>query len=116
MSAPQAAGAATRSFPSRQENSLTAAAGTGSAASPKETALIAIAKSAGISRNARNAKRIRIEPSSGSVDVAHAQAHAALAVDFEHLHAHVVAFLELVGHALDALLADLRDVHQAVAP
>src|SRR6185503_5081456 len=52
---------------------------------------------------------------SGGVDVAHGEAHATLAVDLEHLHAHVVAFLELVRHALHALLADLRDMHQAVA-
>jgi hypothetical protein len=49
------------------------------------------------------------------VDAAHRQAHAALAIDFQHLHAHHVAFLELVADALDALLGDLRDVHQAIA-
>src|SRR4029077_17078313 len=48
-------------------------------------------------------------------NVSHREAHATLAVDLEHLDAHVVAFLELVRHPLDALLADLRDVHQAVA-
>src|SRR6185369_4821161 len=36
-------------------------------------------------------------------------------VDFQHLHAHFIAFLELVGHVLDALIGDLRDVHQAIA-
>src|ERR1700722_14748335 len=49
------------------------------------------------------------------VDVSHRQAHASLAIDFEHLHAHHVAFLELVADALDALLGDLRDMHQTVA-
>src|SRR5689334_4453110 len=47
--------------------------------------------------------------------VPHRQTHAALAIDFEHLDAHVVAFLELVRHLLDALLADLRDVHETIA-
>ena len=36
------------------------------------------------------------------------------AVDLEHLDAHDVAFLELVADPLDALVGDLRDVHQAV--
>ncbi len=49
------------------------------------------------------------------VDVAHGQAHATLTVDFEHLHAHHIAFLQLVADALDALVGDLRDVHEAVA-
>src|SRR5688572_11042119 len=49
------------------------------------------------------------------VDVAHAQAHAALAIDLEHLDAHDVAFLELVADAFDALVGDLRDVHETVA-
>src|SRR6185437_8838044 len=50
------------------------------------------------------------------VDVPHGQADAALAVHFQHLHADHVSFLELVADPLDALIVDLRDVHQAVAP
>jgi hypothetical protein len=42
------------------------------------------------------------------------QADAALLVDFQHLDLDDVAFLELVGDLLDALVGDLRDVHQAV--
>src|SRR6202043_3349289 len=34
--------------------------------------------------------------------------------DLENLHAHEIAFLELVAHALDAFVRDLRDVHQTV--
>src|SRR5688572_33062008 len=42
------------------------------------------------------------------------QADAALLVDLEHLHLDDVAFLELVGNLLDALVGDLRHVHEAV--
>src|SRR5689334_16923525 len=52
---------------------------------------------------------------SGGVYIPHGQADAALAVHFQHLHADHVAFLELVADALDALVRDLRDVHQAIA-
>src|SRR6201999_2935929 len=52
---------------------------------------------------------------SGCVDVPHGQADPSLTVDFEHLHAHHVAFLELVADTLDALVGDLRDVDQAIA-
>src|SRR4029450_1857895 len=47
-------------------------------------------------------------------DVPHAEPHAALAVDFEDLHADHVAFAQLVADTLDALVGDLRDVHEAV--
>src|SRR6185437_1802203 len=53
--------------------------------------------------------------SSGAVDVPHGQTDAALTVDFQHLHADDIAFFQLVTHALDALVGDLGDVHQAVA-
>src|SRR5438309_919878 len=53
---------------------------------------------------------------SAGLDVAHRQADASLAVDLEHLHANHIPFLELVADTLDALVGDLRDVHQAVAP
>src|SRR5213079_3149524 len=49
------------------------------------------------------------------VQVPHAEPDAALAIYLEHLHAHDVALFELVAHALDALVRDLRDVHEAVA-
>src|SRR4029079_6566239 len=51
----------------------------------------------------------------GFAHVAHAEPHAALAVDLEHLHAHEIALLELVAHALDAIVRYLRDVHETVA-
>ena len=66
------------------------------------------------SRPTGPARSATADSRSGRVDVAHAQADAALPVDLEHLHAHDVAFLELVADALDALVGDLRDVHQAV--
>src|SRR5450432_1866449 len=44
----------------------------------------------------------------------HRQADAALLVDFEHLDLDDVAFLELVGNLLDALVGNLRDVDEAV--
>src|SRR5215472_10391677 len=50
------------------------------------------------------------------VDIAHRQPDAPLAVDLEHLDADDVAFAQLVADALDPLVRDLRDVHQAVAP
>src|SRR4029077_19373913 len=58
----------------------------------------------------------RAAAASGRVDVTHREANAPLAIDLEYLHAHHVAFLELVGDPLHALIRDLRDVHQAVAP
>src|SRR5688572_8969577 len=48
------------------------------------------------------------------LDGLHRQADAALLVDFQHLDLDHVAFLELVRDLLDALVGDLRDVHQAV--
>src|SRR5580704_6599469 len=50
----------------------------------------------------------------GRIDAAHGESHAALPVDLEYFHAHDIAFLELVAHPLDALVGDLRDMHQAV--
>src|ERR1700733_7139674 len=52
----------------------------------------------------------------GRIDAAHRQSHAPLPVALETLHAHQIAFLQLVAHALDAFIGDLRDVHQSVAP
>src|SRR5690606_12829299 len=57
----------------------------------------------------------RCVPGSGSVYRLHAEADAALLVDLEHLHLDHIAFLELVADLLDALVGDLRDVHQAIA-
>src|SRR5450631_539187 len=51
----------------------------------------------------------------GGIHVAHGQAHAALAIDLEHLDAHHIAFLELVADTLDPLFGNLRDVDQTVA-
>src|ERR1700733_4145703 len=51
----------------------------------------------------------------GRIHTAHRKAHAALAVDLEHLDAHDIAFLQLVTHPFDAFIGDLRDVHEAVA-
>ena len=51
-----------------------------------------------------------------TVDVAHREADAPLAIHLEHLHADHIPFVELVAHALDALVRDLRYVHQAIAP
>src|SRR5690606_15842455 len=48
------------------------------------------------------------------LDGLHGQADATLLVHFQHLDLHGVAFLELVGDLLDALVGNLRDVHQAV--
>src|ERR1700741_1043639 len=48
-------------------------------------------------------------------DRLHRQAHSALVVGFQHFDLHHLAFLEVVGHGIDALVADLRDVQQAVA-
>src|SRR3546814_20057425 len=48
------------------------------------------------------------------LDGLHRQADAALLVDFQHLDLDDVDFLELVGDLLDALVGDLRHVHQAV--
>src|SRR5690606_11959064 len=48
------------------------------------------------------------------LDSLHRQADAALLVDFQHLDLDDVAFLELVGDLLDALVGDLGDVDQAV--
>src|SRR5688572_4840766 len=42
------------------------------------------------------------------------QAHAALVVGLEHLHLHDLAFLQVVGDLVHALVGDLRDVQQAV--
>src|SRR5262249_49593434 len=47
---------------------------------------------------------------------AHRQADAPLAIDLEDLHANHVALAQLVADALDALVGDLRDVHQAITP
>src|SRR5690606_41086523 len=44
----------------------------------------------------------------------HGQADTALLVHFQHLDLDHVAFLEHVADALNALVRDLRDVHQAV--
>lgn len=44
----------------------------------------------------------------------HAELHAPLVVHFQHLHAHNLAFLEVVGHAVDTLMGNLRDVQQAI--
>src|SRR6185312_9356927 len=52
---------------------------------------------------------------SGRVDVSHRETDSSLTVDFQDLHADDVAFLQLVAHALDTLVGDLRDVHEAVA-
>lgn len=49
------------------------------------------------------------------VDIAHAEANAALPVDLEHLDPNDVAFAELVADVLDALLGNLRDMHETVA-
>src|SRR5258708_40292809 len=49
------------------------------------------------------------------VDVAHRQANAPLPIDLQHLHANHIALFELVADALDALVRDLRDVHEPVA-
>src|SRR6185312_12882911 len=64
---------------------------------------------------------VRVACSSGSGVAAlalghrlHGQADAALLVHFQHLDLDDVAFLELVGDLLDALVGDLRHVHQAV--
>ena len=51
---------------------------------------------------------------SGGVHVSHAQANAALPVDFQHLDAHQVTFAEAVADSLDTLVGDLRDMHQAI--
>src|SRR5690606_16073615 len=51
---------------------------------------------------------------SGGVDGLHAQANTALLVDFEHLHLDDIAFGKLVAHLLDALVGDLRNVHESV--
>src|SRR6185437_4460724 len=59
--------------------------------------------------------RARTALKSGRVDVSHRETDPALAVDLQHFHADDIAFLQLVAHALDALVGDLRDVHQAVA-
>src|ERR1051326_1558059 len=45
----------------------------------------------------------------------HRQAHAALVVGFQHLDLHDLAFLQVIGNGVHALVADLRDVQQAVA-
>src|SRR3982751_1951324 len=42
------------------------------------------------------------------------QAHAALVVGLEYLHLHDLAFLEVIGDRVHALVGDLRDVQQAV--
>src|ERR1700733_1279312 len=55
-----------------------------------------------------------MRPRLSTLDVAHRQANTALTVHFQHLHANHIALLELVADALDALVGDLRDVHQAV--
>src|SRR5215813_13783468 len=47
-------------------------------------------------------------------EVAHAQTNATLPVDLEHFHLDDVAFLELVAHALDTFVRDLRDVYESV--
>ena len=44
----------------------------------------------------------------------HRQTQAAFLVGFQNLHAHRLAFLQIVGNAVDALVGDLRDVQQAV--
>ena len=48
------------------------------------------------------------------LDGLHRQAHAALVVGLEHLDLHDLAFLQVVGDVVDALVGDLRDVQQAV--
>ena len=45
----------------------------------------------------------------------HGKAHAALVVGLEHLDLHDLAFLQVIRDRVDALVADLRDVQQAVA-
>src|SRR5438094_3411235 len=49
-------------------------------------------------------------------DCLHGQAHSSLVVGFQHLHLHHLAFLQVIGHGVDPLVADLRDVQQSVAP
>ena len=44
----------------------------------------------------------------------HRQPHATLVVCLDHLDAHDLAFLQIVGDLIDPLLGDLRDVQQAV--
>src|SRR5690606_5682354 len=44
----------------------------------------------------------------------HGQLDAALLVGLQHLHAHHLAFLEVVVHVLHALVGDLADVQQTV--
>src|ERR1700682_992904 len=51
----------------------------------------------------------------GGVDIAHRQTHAPLPIHLENLHAHYIAFFQLVADALDALFGNLRDVNEAVA-
>src|SRR6185295_5733014 len=49
------------------------------------------------------------------VDGLHRKPHASLVVGLEHLDLHDLAFLQVIGHGVDALVADLRNVQQAVA-
>jgi len=44
----------------------------------------------------------------------HAEAHAAMFVDLQHLDLDHVALGQLVAHVLDALVGDLGDMHQVV--
>ena len=46
----------------------------------------------------------------------HRQLQAAAVVGLEDLDAHCLAFLQIIGHLIDALLGDLRDMQQAIAP
>ena len=46
----------------------------------------------------------------------HAEPHAALLVRLQHLDLHMLAFLEVIGHIVDALVGDLRNVQEPVLP
>src|SRR5208282_3385793 len=48
--------------------------------------------------------------------LAHRQPDLAAAIDVEHLHVDLVALVQHVLDAADALVGDLRDVEQAVGP
>src|SRR2546421_5692451 len=63
----------------------------------------------------RNPPPVKLRLKSGGVDVPHGKADASLTIDLQNLHADDISLLELVADTLDALVGDLRDVHQAVA-
>src|SRR5690554_4487359 len=43
-----------------------------------------------------------------------AELHATTRVHIQHLHVHVITFLEHIGDVLNAAIRDLRDVHQSI--